>query len=123
MATGLGGAAQLTPAVVAANLGTLQEMKADLNSQLSPQLTAAGLDSTSFDPVSQPFRANQEGYDEVLENVSVVKTSTGATSVVAKFTLGGNVLGLGGQAGLALVTARRRWACLPTRAASRSRRH
>ena len=80
-----GGAAFLTPPVIAANLSALQAAKDDLNTQLAGQICAAGLNAGIFDPVTTPYQAiATDPYDKLLESVVVVKDpSTGITRVGA----------------------------------------
>ncbi|MFO1329480.1 MAG: carboxypeptidase-like regulatory domain-containing protein [Rubrivivax sp.] len=46
-----------------------------------PALVAAGLNPDGFDPLSTPFRADQTGYDRVLDNLVVVVDDNGQTVV------------------------------------------
>lgn len=96
VSAGKSGASELTPAVLAANVGAVQVAKNNLASQLTSQLLAAGLSPSTFDPVTLPFRPDLTGYDAVLENVIVVKSASGSTSLIPKYGLGGSIAGLGG---------------------------
>lgn len=76
-----GGAAQLTTATLAANTAALQTAKTNVNTQLATQITAAGLNAATFDPVSTPYKAViADSYDKLLESVTVVKDTNGITN-------------------------------------------
>lgn len=62
----------------ASNLATA---KANLRTTLRAQLTAAGLNATTFDPVTQVFRADKTGYDAVLDTTLVTRNGTGTTQI------------------------------------------
>ncbi len=97
------GAAQLTPAILSANPKALQDAKAQLNADLSKQITAAGLNPSTFDPVGTPFRAVLvDPYDKLLESVQIVKAPDGTTLVDPIYSLGGSIGGLGSRPGLSL---------------------
>ncbi len=102
IATGKSSSAELTAAALAANLSILQTARNDLNARIATQITAAGLNAATFDPVTLPFVANGTGYDAVLDNVLVTKTPLGATELTPLYTVGGNISGLGNHAGLVL---------------------
>lgn len=102
LAAGRRGPSELTPAIIAANPAALQAAKANLNAQLSLQIAAAGLNAATFDPVTFPFRPDMNGYDKVLESVSVGRDSSGATVITPKVGLGGTISGLGARSGLSL---------------------
>jgi hypothetical protein len=77
-----GGAAQLTPAKLAANTVALQTAKTNLNTQLAAKITAAGLNPATFDPVITPYKAVvADSYDKLLESVVITKDASGLTSV------------------------------------------
>ncbi len=100
---GLSGAAQLTPAILAAHPTWLEDAVARLRTGLSTQITAAGLDLASFDPVKTPFRAVLvDPYDKLLESLQITKGADGATKVDPIYSLGGSISGLGSRAGLSL---------------------
>ena len=87
VAAGKSGAAQLTPALLAANLAALTTAKANLKTQLAAQISAAGLNAATFDPVTTVFNAVlTDPYDKLLESVVVTKDASGATVVTAKNT-------------------------------------
>ncbi len=46
-----------------------------------PALVAAGLNPDGFDPLTTPFRADQTGYDRVLDNLVVTTDGNGQTVV------------------------------------------
>jgi hypothetical protein len=81
VAAGKTSSAQITPALVNANLAALNTAKANLRTQLTTQLTANGLNATTFDPVTLPFRTNGTGYDAVLDTTLVTRNSTGSTVI------------------------------------------
>lgn len=94
VAAGLRNSAQLTPALLAANAAALQTAKTALNTQLSYQITKAGLNPATFDPVATPFKTGSNGYDVVLKNAGIGKSPTGATLVTPKYSIGGIISGL-----------------------------
>lgn len=85
-AGGKSGAADLTPAIVAANTGAIATSISNLANQIAPVLAAAGIDSKSFDPLATPYRPNHAGYDFVLDNVKVTVDASGATVVTVSPT-------------------------------------
>lgn len=85
---GKSSAAELTPAILAANTTALSEAKSRLNADLSSVIAAAGLSTSSFDPVTLPFRPDLTGYDKVLESVVIQKSASGATVIATEFGLG-----------------------------------
>lgn len=93
-AGGKSGAADLTPQIVAANVGVISQSVSSLRSSLEPVITAAGVDPNNFDPLGTPFRPNHTGIDFVLDNTVVVVAADGSTlvSVSPNFTppLAGN---------------------------------
>ena len=102
VAAGQSGAAQLTPALLASNTAALQTAKTNLNTTIAKQITAAGLNQATFDPVTLPFRPDLTGYDKILESVAITKTGSGPTQIVTSFALGGTIAGLGASSGLTL---------------------
>lgn len=78
------GAGQLTPALLAANPSAASAAIRNLAIALKSQIEAAGLSTSSFDPVTTFFRPNRTGLDLVLETTAVYIDSTGATQVVPK---------------------------------------
>lgn len=98
-AAGFPGATALTPAMVAANLGAIDESLNDLRTDpvVAAAVLMAGLDPATFDPLYTPFRPDHTGYDLVLDNVVVGTDETGATVVrsincptPASWTVGAN---------------------------------
>lgn len=102
LGAGLSGSAQLTPSVVQNNLKFVPIAKKTLNNLLVGKLIEAGLDPTTFDPISQPFKTDLTGYDKVLENVLITQTPGGATIVQPKFSIGGSFSGGGSHVGLTI---------------------
>ena len=82
-AAGFPGATALTPAMVAANLGVIDESLNALRNDpvVAAAVLTAGLDPVAFDPLYTPYRADHTGYDLVLDNVVVGTDETGATVV------------------------------------------
>jgi hypothetical protein len=82
-AAGFPGATALTPAMVAANLGVIDESLNGLRTDpvVAAAVLMAGLDPATFDPLYTPFRPDHTGYDLVLDNVVVGTDETGATVV------------------------------------------
>jgi len=76
-----GGSDAVTPTVLAANSSRVSTAVQAVNQRLSSQLTAAGLDPATFNPLSAAFRPDLTGYDQVLESVTITKTSGGTTTV------------------------------------------
>ena len=81
LAAGRTSSAAITPAIVAANNPALVKAKSDLRTALSAQLTANGLNASTFDPVTLPFRADHTGYDAVLDTTLVSRNGTGTTQI------------------------------------------
>lgn len=86
-----GGSDAVTPALLAANPSRVSSAVQTVNQRVSTQLQAAGLDPASFNPLTTAFRPNLTGYDQVLESVSITKTSGGST--VIDTSGGGGTLG------------------------------
>lgn len=80
-AAGKGGAADLTPQIVAANAAVIGQSVSSLRSALSSVISASGIDPNSFDPLGTPFRPNSTGIDFVLDNTVVVVAADGSTQV------------------------------------------
>lgn len=76
-----GGSDAVTPTVLAANSSRVSTAVQTVNQRLSSQLTAAGLDPATFNPLSAAFRPDLTGYDQVLESVTITKTSGGTTTI------------------------------------------
>lgn len=102
-AAGKTGSAQLTPALLAANSAALATAKTALNSQLSTQLSAAGLSASTFDPVSTLLTNSNTGYDQLLNGLAISNSATTATVIGTRYSLGGSVNGLGSATGLSLL--------------------
>lgn len=79
-------ASDLTPQIVAANPDAITQSINSLKSTIAPVITAAGIDSASFDPLAAPFRPNHTGYDFVLDNVRVTVAADGSTQVAVSPT-------------------------------------
>lgn len=88
LSAGKSSAAELTPAILAANPTALADAKSRLNTELSSVIAAAGLSTSNFDPVTMPFRPDLTGYDKVLESVVIQKSVSGATVIATEFGLG-----------------------------------
>jgi len=97
-AAGQNSSAQLTTAHIANNLNALAVAKSNLNSQLQALLTAAGLNASTFDPVTAILVTNHTGYDAVLDSVTVSNTPTTLTVINPLYTVGGSISGLGSSA-------------------------
>lgn len=102
VAAGQSSSAQLTPAMIAEHLPQLQASKKELSAALSTELSAAGLDPASFDPVTLPLVTNGKGYDQVLDNLDISNTATTPTVIGNRYRVGGTVSGLGSLSGLTL---------------------
>jgi sugar lactone lactonase YvrE len=79
-----GGAAGVTPAVLAANAAALQTSKVKIAASLAAPLTGAGVDPSGFDPVSSRYQAvEKDNYDKLLQGLAMSKVpSDGNTLVV-----------------------------------------
>ncbi|WP_284617296.1 carboxypeptidase-like regulatory domain-containing protein [Aquabacterium humicola] len=84
IAGGQSGARNLTPAIVTAQSGQIPTVRTNLTQTIRNQITAAGLNPDTFDPITQFFRPNLQGHDLVLETVAVYIDNNGATQVVPK---------------------------------------
>jgi hypothetical protein len=76
-----GGSDAVTPAVLAANSSRVSTAVQTVNQRVSTQLQAAGLDPTTFNPLTSAFRPDATGYDKVLDSVTITKTSGGTTTI------------------------------------------
>lgn len=95
--------AQLSPKLLAANPGALADAKVALNTLLTSQIQDAGLDPSSFDPVTTPFKADKTGYDKLLAGLTITKPGpVGATVISSRWSVGGSVSGIDGVSGLVL---------------------
>ncbi len=88
-ADGLSGAQALTPAAVARQKAQVPTIIAAVDSSISAQITAAGLNPATFDPLASPFQAvAADHYDQLLESVVVAKDPvTGNSVVTAKYSI------------------------------------
>ena len=89
-----GGADAVTPSVLAANSARLATAVQTVNQRVATQLQAAGISPSSFNPLTSAFLANSTGYDQVLDSVTITKTSGGTTTID---TSGGGGSTLAGQ--------------------------
>jgi len=96
-----GGSNAVTPAVLAANSSRVATAVQTVNSRVATQLQAAGLNTSTFNPLTSAFRPDSTGYDQVLDSVTITKNSDGSTSLD---TSGGNS-GLTGQWNISTVIA------------------
>jgi hypothetical protein len=73
----------LSPAALgaAATQAKVDAAVGELRAALSGQLTAAGLNAATFDPITTPFAADGTGADKLLDRIAV--TVTGGTVVLA----------------------------------------
>ena len=78
------GAKDLTPAIVAAQAAAIPGVRTNLVNAIRSQITAAGLNPDTFDPITLFFRPNLQGHDLVLETVAVYIDNSGATQVLPK---------------------------------------
>jgi len=101
-AAGLSGSSRLTPTLLAANSTALAQAKANLNSNLSSQITAAGLSTSAFDPVTTLLTNTNTGYDLLLNGLAISNTATTPTVIGTRYSLGGSISGLGSATGLSL---------------------
>lgn len=101
---GLASTDAITPAAIARQKAQVAGIVTALNTTLSAQITAAGLNPATFNPLTTPFRAiASDSSDKLLESVVVNRdTGSGFTVVAPKYSLGGTVAGLGGVVGLSL---------------------
>lgn len=101
-AAGQSGSSRLTPTLLAANSTALAQAKANLNSNLSSQITAAGLSTSTFDPVSTLLTNTNTGYDQLLNGLAISNTASTPTVIGTRYSLGGSISGLGSASGLSL---------------------
>lgn len=71
----------LTPQIVATNPDAVTQSINSLKATIAPVITASGIDASSFDPLSVPFRPDHTGYDFVLDNTKVTVAADGSTQV------------------------------------------
>jgi hypothetical protein len=83
-------ASQLTPAIVANNQIAIGNAIQALRTQLSAQITAAGVDVNNFDPIGVPFKADHTGYDKILDTVSVSVNADGSVALTPSAPTGGS---------------------------------
>jgi hypothetical protein len=102
---GLAGPDALTPAAVTHQKTQVAGIVAALNSSLNAQITAAGLNPATFNPLTTPFHAvATDSSDKLLESVAVTRDPNGGfTTVTPAYVLSGSISGLGGNAGLTLI--------------------
>ena len=74
-----GGSDAVTPSVLAANSSRLASAIQTVNQRVSAQQQAAGITTSTFNPLTSAFRADSTGYDKVLDSVTITKTSGGTT--------------------------------------------
>lgn len=103
-AGGASRASQLTPAIVAANQAAIATALQTLRTQLAAQITAAGVDVNSFDPIGVPFKADHTGYDKILDTVSVSVGTDGTVAVTPAPSAGGSSA-LTGNWSLSVITS------------------
>lgn len=78
-----GGAAALTPALLAANASALPAAILKINTGLQSPLTFAGLNPNTFNPITSPYAAMKgDKYDSMLDRLALGKNTSGATLVV-----------------------------------------
>lgn len=79
---GVASADALQPAHLAAQQASVPALVTALNTTLSQPLALAGVNASTFNPLTLPFRADgKSGYDRVLRSISV--TRSGGTSVLS----------------------------------------
>lgn len=76
-----GGSNAVTPAVLTANSSRLPTAVQTVNQRVAAQLQAAGLSTSTFNPLTSAFRADSTGYDQVLDSVTITKSSDGTTTL------------------------------------------
>ena len=76
-----GGADAVTPAVLAANSARVSTAVQTVNTRVTAQLQAAGLNPATFNPLTTAFKPDSTGYDKVLDSVTITKTSGGSTTI------------------------------------------
>lgn len=78
-----GGAASVTPAVLASNPAALQLSKTKVSTALTSPLTYVGLNPATFDPVATSYQATKtDNYDKLLERLKIFKEQGTGVSVV-----------------------------------------
>jgi hypothetical protein len=75
-----GGSNAVTAAVLAQDTSRVGTAVNTVKGQLTTQLVASGVDPASFDPLKTPFKADQTGYDKVLESVTITKAPDGGST-------------------------------------------
>lgn len=97
--SGTRSAAALTPQMIAQQPSAVPAAVNALknNAFVNAELVAAGINVTTFDPLSTPFRPNGTGHDRVLDNLIITTDASGATVIgptycftPASWTVGGN---------------------------------
>ncbi len=74
----------------------------NLNSSISAQIVAAGLNPATFNPITTPLVTNGKGHDQILDNLAISNSSSTPTVIGPKYSLGGSITGLGTGSGLSL---------------------
>ena len=100
---GLAGADAITPALLSSNMPRLEAALQSVNTQIATQLQSAGLNPATFNPCTLAFRPNGQGYDKVLDSVTINRDSNGGTTIDTSGGSGGNN-GLPGMWSLELTT-------------------
>lgn len=102
---GLSKTDDITPAAVASQKTQVPGIITAINNSISAQISAAGLDPNTFNPLSTPFHpVATDSYDKLSESVVVFRNAAGFTEVAPKYSysVGGSITGLGSANGLVL---------------------
>jgi hypothetical protein len=86
-----GGSDAVTPSVLATNSSKLSQAVQTVKSRVSTNLQQAGVNVSTFDPLTTPFRADSTGYDKVLDSVTIVKSGDSTLiDTTGNYALSGN---------------------------------
>lgn len=86
-----GGSDAVTPSVLAANSSKLSQAVQTVKTKVSTNLQQAGVDVSTFDPLTTPFKADSTGYDKVLDSVTIVQSGDSTLiDTTGNYTLSGN---------------------------------
>ena len=84
VALGQSGPSDLTPSLLSTNptlvASTITSTITTQTTQLATVMAAAGVSTSSYNPIGTPFVANHTGYDYLLDNTVVTVPTTGATT-------------------------------------------
>ena len=95
---GLSGPDALTPAAVLRQKAQVPGVITDVNNSIAAKITAVGLDTATFNPLTTPFKAvASDSYDKLLESVVIVRNSAGQTVIDVTISTLAGVAGVGGS--------------------------